>query len=94
MGPPPPGATRRLGVLAILLLHFVYARHARLSRSCACTESTQHRQDMRRSWKNLGYTITPDDEASTTGEAQREAEGRDFPSWPMALWGSLADKGR
>jgi hypothetical protein len=65
VGPPPPGATRGLGVTAILLLHFVYARHARMSRSCAWTDSIQHRRAMRRSWKSLGYTITPDDEAAT-----------------------------
>src|SRR5215204_1623219 len=35
---------------------------------------------MRRSWKILGNTITPDDEAATTGEAQRGAEGAGFPS--------------
>src|SRR5215216_4759191 len=34
---------------------------------------------MRRSWKILGNTITPDDEAATTGEAQRGAEGAGFP---------------
>jgi hypothetical protein len=37
VGSPPPGATRGLGVTAILLLHFVYASHARMSRSCAWT---------------------------------------------------------
>jgi hypothetical protein len=79
VGPPPPGATRGLGGMATQLLHLIYACHARLSRSCAWTESTQHRQGMRRSWKNLGYTMTPDDEASTTGEAQRGAEGQRLP---------------
>src|SRR5215213_9955027 len=34
---------------------------------------------MRRSWKILGNTITPDDEAATTGEAQRGAEGLRLP---------------
>jgi hypothetical protein len=34
VGPPPPGATRELGILAIRLLHLVYARYARMSRSC------------------------------------------------------------
>ena len=33
MGPPPPGATRGLGVTAILLLQFVYACQLRMSRS-------------------------------------------------------------
>jgi hypothetical protein len=37
VGPPPSGATRRLGVTAILLFHFVYACHAPMSRSCAWT---------------------------------------------------------
>lgn len=76
MGSPPPGAIRGLGVTAILLLHFVYACYARMSRSYARTYSTQHRQGMRRSWKGLSYTLTPDDEAA---ETQRGAEGRRLP---------------
>jgi hypothetical protein len=167
--PPPPGATRELGVTAMQLLHFVYACHARMSRACAWTwlgavfsevhvicrrrgrlasldvrlgfpqgfvgdggcvtlaeeKEPQHVRDcprsrrkssaasfqwcragtaagqrwcsgqwglwrvvccgrrrhsprvhcMRRSWKSWDYTITANDEAATTSEAQRGAEG-------------------
>jgi len=39
VGPPPPGATRELGVTAMLLLRIVYAHHARLS-TLHCSEAS------------------------------------------------------